>query len=258
MSKHSIYTIRQSFGQAMFFLFSLTFGLMTSAAAQDDKRAADSKETTDRALAWFKRIKDQGFTASLSRIRRNPVQNSFKAEALEKLSAGEQVPLTTKMRARLATLAPVLKFHERDQIVEVRVIDSPCAFVCFQECSVLLISAKAFDLLSEKELQAAVAHEMGHEYFWHEFQEARRNKQYELMREIELRCDGIAVITLDQLGFDPANLISAISRIQTFNLKMMPANSFSYPPPDQGFNFIRQMIELTQEERVAATYLSLK
>ena len=66
------------------------------------------------------------------------------------------------------------------------------------------------------------------------------------------------MITLDCLGIDPANLISAISRIQMFNLKMSPANSFNYPPPDQRFNFIRQMIELTQKDRVAATYLSRK
>src|SRR5438034_10636485 len=112
MSKRSIYifrhnirhTFRQSIGQTALFLFSLIFGLVTSTAAQDSKRAADSKDVADRALEWFKRIKDQSFSDSLGRIRRAPVQSSFKAEVLEKVSAGEPVVLTAKMKAKLAAL----------------------------------------------------------------------------------------------------------------------------------------------------------
>jgi len=41
---------------------------MTDAAAQENKRSAEAKDAADRALAWFKQIKDESFSDSLRRF----------------------------------------------------------------------------------------------------------------------------------------------------------------------------------------------
>ena len=54
---------------------------------------------------------------------------------------------------------------------------------------------------------------MGHECFWNEWQTARLNSEYEKMQEIELRCDGMAIVALSQLGLEPQTFIMAITKI---------------------------------------------
>lgn len=261
MSTRRINTIGHRIGQMALFFFSLICELMMTtpnALGQERSRASNAKEIADRAFEWFKKMEGRSVDDYLRQIRPGKVSASFKAAVVANSSAGEQVRLSSAMRSRLAALQSVLRFHDRADMVEIKVINVNYAYVGFQARTVLLISEKAFDVLSEKELQAVVAHELGHEYFWEEIIEARRNKDFELMREIEMRCDGIAVLTLARLGIDPVNLISAISRIYAINLNAMSANSFQYPPPDQRLNFIRRMIEQARAERTAHEYLSLK
>jgi Zn-dependent protease with chaperone function len=229
--------------------FCLIFGLTLGASAHEARSAAKAMSVNDAALRWFERIEDPHFEDYLRRIRPGGVSNLYKTEVLADATAGPQVRLTASMRAKLAALAPVLEFHERRRIVEIKVIDLRYAYVGFQARSVLLISDKAINLLSENDLQAVVAHELAHEYFWQEFLDARRNKQFKWMHEIELRCDGIAVITLDRLGIEPACLISALSSIGTFNLHTAPTDPFTHPPMGERVNFIRKVTELVRERK---------
>lgn len=231
------------------FLFCLLFGLKIGASAHEAKPSAKAMSVNDTALLWFERIEDRDFEDYLRRIRPGGVSNLYKTEVLGDVTAGPLVRPTAGMQAKLAALASVLEFHDRRHIVEIKIIDLRYAYVGFQARSVLLISDKALNLLSEKDLQAVVAHELAHEYFWQEFLDARRNKQFERMREIELRCDGIAVITLDRLGIDPACLISALSSIGTFNLHTVPTDPFVHPPMGERVNFIRKVIKLVVERK---------
>ena len=125
------------------------------------------------------------------------------------------------------------------------------AFVRTQGRAVLLISEPALNLLPAPELQAVVAHELGHEYFWVEFMEARQQKKHELIREIELRCDGVAVIAMLRLGLDPAKLDSALTRIRMFNARVVSSDLLYHPQPDERSRFIHAMRELAKR-RVAA------
>jgi hypothetical protein len=234
------------------FLFFLACELMTNTAntfAQDGRRAGGSKETAEKMLVWFKKLEGESVEDSLRRIRPGRVPASFKAKVVANVTKGEEVRLSQGMRSQLAALTPVLQFHDRADVVEIKVINLDYAFVGFQARAVLLISEKALNLLTTEELQATVAHEMGHEYFWHEFLEARQNKQFDLMREIELRCDGIAVMTLDRLGVNPTNLAKAINRIRFFNLKAIPHDTIYYPPATERHYFIQKMIEMVQGRR---------
>jgi hypothetical protein len=193
----------------------ITIGLTVPALGQSGKNHASLGGVAAKALSFFERIEERNFDAYLKRVRLPKVSETVKAQALANLARGEEVRPSPKMQAKLATLEPILRYHERDTVVEIKVIALPHAFVGLQGRAMLLISEKALSLLTTDELQATVAHEMAHEYFWGKYQEARQRKQYDAMREIELLCDGIAVITLGRLGLDPANLIRGLTRSTT-------------------------------------------
>jgi hypothetical protein len=73
-------------------------------------------------------------------------------------------------------------------------------------------------MLTPEELRAAVAHEIGHEYFWDEYQEAKKCNRPGKLQEIELRCDAVAILTLLRLGLDPARLLEGVKKQANFNL----------------------------------------
>jgi predicted Zn-dependent protease len=76
--------------------------------------------------------------------------------------------------------------------------------------------------------------------------EARQRKEREVMREIELRCDGIAVIALRRLGLDPAKLVSALSRMRMLNARIVDTDPLYHPQPDERLRFISSMSELVR------------
>ena len=74
---------------------------------------------------------------------------------------------------------------------------------------------------------------------------ARLNKQYDELQELELRCDGLAVITMYSLRLDPSHFLSAISKL-TKSHRGKLINSDSYASLDERINFIRAMIDLVK------------
>jgi len=233
----------------------LTVGLISPAWGQTGKADATLSGVAAKALGFFERIEGRNFDDYLKRVRLPKVSESFKARVLANLARGEAVRPSTGMRAKLATLEPVLRYHEREAVVETKVINLTHALVGLQGRAVLLISEKALHLLTADELRAAAAHEMAHEYFWGEYQEARQRKQYDALREIELLCDGIAVVTLERLGLDPADLVSGIEKIHSLNTRIGNLDRLPHPSPDERFKFIRAMTELVKARNRAASAL---
>ncbi len=63
-----------------------------------------------------------------------------------------------------------------------------------------------------------IAHELGHEYFAAEYEPARRKQAIiDVVREVELRCDAVAIITMKSLGLKPNSLLSGVSKQTKFN-----------------------------------------
>ncbi len=203
-------------------------------------------DTGAKALHFFASLEEQNFDAYLKRVRLPKVRAEVKAQALVQLAQEETLKPSEKTQTKLMTLLPLLKYHEREAVLEIKVINRREAFVGFRGRAVLLISQAALSILSAEELQAAVAHELGHEYFWKEMMEAQQQKRYEVMREIELRSDGIAVIALHRLGVDPAHLSSAITRVRAFNARLDSTDSPHYPLLPERAGFIRAMNELVK------------
>jgi hypothetical protein len=132
-------------------------------------------------------------------------------------SEGAVTELRSAERAKIDAVAPVLRFHGRDTVYEVRVIDVPQAWTGLHGRAVLLISRPALGLLSTAELQALIAHEIGHEYLWAAWEAAREADDTRRIREVESACDAIAALTLEELGIPPARLASAIEKVFAYN-----------------------------------------
>lgn len=203
-------------------------------------------ELSAKALQFFSEIKDAHFDAYLKRVRLPQVNAEFKAQVLAQLAKADIVKPSEKMQAKLAALAPILQYHERDAVLEIKVINAREAFVGVQGRAVLFISENMLRLLSTEELQAVVAHELGHEYFWGELMEARQQKQHAMMREIELRCDGIAVIALHRLGIDSLKITAAITKIIAFNARIITIDPLYHPLLSERIDFIRAMSDLVK------------
>ena len=149
--------------------------------------------------------------------------------------------------AKLKSLEPILKYHQRDSVIELKVLRAHTATAVFLAGAAVLITEPALEILATEELQAVVAHELGHEYCWSRFELARQNHDYSEMQELELRCDGIAVITLQHVGVDPENLISAITKLDKHNERPGSPSSQNYVAFKERITFIRLMVALVRE-----------
>jgi hypothetical protein len=139
----------------------------------------------------------------------------------------------------LARIEEVLSYHGRAEAFTIKLIDVPQAAVAMDRRAVLVISRPALRNISATELQALVAHEIGHDYFWRDFETAFARSDKNGLQELELRCDGIAVLTLIALRFDPLTLRDGLRRLARFNdLVGATANADEYPPLRQRERFI--------------------
>src|SRR5215469_10594233 len=156
--------------------------------------------------------------AKLDACRPEPVSNQEKQSLLASLpERGEVKSLNEDQKRKLSALNAVLTLHARKDVYAVKVIDVPQAWTGLYGRGVLLISAPLLKIVSSGELQALVAHEIGHEYSWAAWNSAQAAGQKDRMHEIEVTCDAIAVITLQRLGENPNLLISALDRAGRFN-----------------------------------------
>ena len=141
----------------------------------------------------------------------------------------------------------VLAFHGRKDDMEFRLVAGyGLASASLDHRTVLLITREALELLDRDELTAVAAHELGHDYVSDELPEAQKWGDNRRLQELELRCDGIAVITMDRLGVDIARLVSAATTLRRHNQRVFgKTDDGRYVPLDQRVQFIRAMARLT-------------
>ena len=137
---------------------------------------------------------------------------------------GEVEHLDASAMAKLSALRPLLHETERESVYAIKVIDVPQAAIGIHARAVILISARALLLLSVEELRAVVAHEVGHEYVWAEYEGARLREDRERLRQLELVCDAIAVAILRRLGMSTAALVSGLEQMIRFNRRHFGAS----------------------------------
>ena len=144
---------------------------------------------------------------------------------------------------KLEGLAEVLRVHDRQSVYTVIVVDLPQARFALPDKSVVVVSLPALRRLTAGEVQAMVAHEIGHEYVWNEYFAARERGDAPCLRQLELFCDAVAAITLHRAGLDPREIASGLSSIRAFNRQFGTAkDDYAYPPIQEREAFIRKVI----------------
>jgi hypothetical protein len=173
--------------------------------------------------------RDQDYLAA---CRPAPVSAAEREAILRTLPhEGTLVTLASKERVKLDALESVLRLHGRDEVYEVKVIDVPQAWSGLHGRAVLLVSLPALQLLNREQLQALVAHEIGHEYWWDTWGAAHREGDPDRLRTLEALCDAVAVLTLTALGIPAERLSSALGAVQHFNRRRfgVARNETHYP-----------------------------
>jgi hypothetical protein len=171
-------------------------------------------------------------------------------------SEGRITKLNEPQRQKLDSLGLVLRLHQQQPIYEFAVYESApktFAFIGLHQRAVLLISDIALNLLTAAELQASVAHEIGHEYVWADYLEAARRNDDRRLKELELVCDGVAILTMRRAGIDPAALVTAAEKIARFNgVSTGPsANGHRYPTDDERRRFAQAITVVSGSPRPA-------
>jgi hypothetical protein len=182
------------------------------------------------------------FARLLETARSTPVSAGDKARILSSLrETGEITNLNTRALQKLAALSRVLR--ATDSVYVVKVFAVPQAAIGLHARTILLISEAALTLLSADELQAQVAHEIGHEYVWLEYERAFGLADRNRLKELEPVCDGIAIVTLHGLGMDPSRLMAGVEKISRFNRERLGTapNKGSYPTLAQRRAFARAL-----------------
>jgi hypothetical protein len=172
-------------------------------------------------------------TVDLDACRPVPVSADEKRITLKSLPAeGEVHHLSRSQRQKLKDLTAVLRVHKRDAVYDIKVVSVPQVWTGLYGRAVLLISRRALQLLGSEELQALIAHEIGHEYVWQDYAAAQAHKDSRRLQELELACDAVAVLTLERIGVNPDRLIVALEKTSWFNRERFgwATNQGSYPP----------------------------
>jgi predicted Zn-dependent protease len=180
----------------------------------------------------------------LETARPAPLSTEDRARVLSALPQdGEVTALSASARQKIAALTELIRVSGRESVYEIKVIDVPQAAVCLYARTVILISEAALTLLDTDELRASLAHEMGHGYVWTERERAFELGDHKRLKDLELVCDAIAIVTLHGLGMDVSRLMSGIEKTSRFNRKRLGTanNEGNYPTLAERQAFARAM-----------------
>ena len=153
----------------------------------------------------------------LQKQRPSPLAPALRAAIVAALPPEGALTPSASEALKIASLDPIFASHERKDLVVVKVIDVGYAFVGLHARMVLLLSRDALAVVTAGELQALAIHELAHELVWDEYQAAIAARDEARMQELELLCDGIAVLMLKRLDRAPDDLIRAVTKMVRHN-----------------------------------------
>ena len=203
-----------------------------------------------RAWEFMETEMSRGVSELPDRHQPPPILPELQTRVMAALpSEGELTP-TAVERVKLAAVDPVLKIYRRLGSVSLKVVDVPYALVALHGRAVLLVTREALSLITAGEFQAIIAHELAHELFWDDYNAALERDQYERLQELELRCDGVAVMILRALGADPAHLTRAAVKLTRYNERRGGAlDTARQVPLDVRLTFIRNVDSRLRNQR---------
>jgi hypothetical protein len=221
--------------------------VVPNVAAGEERSRREPKRPEARVLAFFSSARWTSLEEFFRSRRPAPVTPELRAQVITGLPRDGELHPTPAEQKKLAALDAVLALHGRRGIIAVKLIEVGQACVALHARAVVLVSRDALALVSPEELQALAAHELAHEYLWDDYQAAIRENAWERRQEMELMCDGFAVMALRLLGVDPDRLLSAVTKLTRYNERVRAtATAGAYVSLDERRRFIMAVAELIE------------
>jgi len=207
---------------ALVALFILTLSIIVP--GQHNKTSADGARANSKAEAILNNPETEKALARLGDLSLPTIRErlaKMRPDAympgpflINKIIEAQHLPVATSERVeRLKTaLRPALAYHQRDRMPVV-VLWSEHPRATLRERAVIVVTTKMMAITSDEEIRGIVAHELAHEYIWDEQKQAREANDESALREYELFCDAVAVVTLKEIGDDPTSYAKAIERM---------------------------------------------
>ncbi len=143
--------------------------------------------------------------------------DEFRARALAALPASLHKRRITqsKLLGRVEKVfRQTLQVHGRSGKLDLFLFQDDVPSAMLWRGCVLVLSDGLADPLYDGELAGVIAHELGHSYFEDEMAAAQRAKDARAMRVVELKGDGVAILSLKLLNYDPALYLRGLQKIQ--------------------------------------------
>jgi hypothetical protein len=117
---------------------------------------------------------------------------------------------------RIAAIADkLLKFMWLKDRVSIVYFNSEVPVLGFNNPNAIIVSNAAESLLTDKEIEAIMAHEICHLIIYENFKQAVEKKNLQQLRTLELFCDAAAVSIIEAKGGDSSRLISGLEKMQS-------------------------------------------
>jgi hypothetical protein len=204
-----------------------------------------SSNLVSSVLEFFEGHSDVSIDGFLGRLRPPPIDAVEHDRIVAALPPHGAIRPDAHDLAKMSLADDLLAYHGRRGLISFTIIDVAPVFVGLHARAVILVSAHALALVNTEEFAALVAHEIGHEYVWFDYEYAKQHHDQARIRELELRCDGIAVLTLRRLGLDPERLVSAVEKLTWYNqARGLDADRKDYVSREDRRMFIRAVAKL--------------
>ena len=170
------------------------------------------------------------FTDWLDRSRPQPPSATDRESVIGSLpERGEVKPWDRSSERKLTSLNAFLRRTGYDSAFEIKLVEAGQMRVVLHGHFVL-VSAAVLRLLEAEELQALVAHEIGHKYVLVGLARQAAPAGQPRPKDLELLCDAIAIVLLRRHQMDSSLLIAAIEKITKHNWLMdLPVEERTYP-----------------------------
>ena len=179
---------------------------------------AQREEELARVKASFAGKSLADINSQLASMRPQAVSDSDKKKLLEALplvTAANRVTDRKRLERLAARLQPAFKLHDRADVEELIVFNDPRPIVYNKPGAVVVLSTEVLKIAGDDDaaLVGVVAHELAHEYVAMPMLNALRASDDGKIRELELFCDAVAVVTIVSLRMNPNSYCKVLKRI---------------------------------------------
>src|SRR5262245_16447009 len=191
--------------------------------------------------------------SALASMRPEAVSESDKKTLLENLplvTATNRVSDRKQLEHLVARLQGTLKLHDRAGIVEIIVFNDRRPIIYNKPGVVIVLSSEVLKIVGDDDaaLVGVVAHELAHEYVAMPMLHALRAGDNVKIRELELFCDAVAVVTILSLQMNPNPYSKALERICKHSQAAASLNdgSSTHPSVDARLKLIDEFTALLE------------